>query len=247
MKFDRILSVPGAYNIRDLGGYPGTDGSTRWRSILRADSLHRLDGPAMDQLHAMGLTTVIDLRHAAEHARFPNPFADHPAVIYLQIPLFESLRIPHDIPEDQVLRTLYTQALDKRHDAIARTLTAIAEAPDGAVMFHCTAGKDRTGLIAALLLALGGVDAETIATDYAMTRELLEPIIDGLQAHVLEQGTDPAIAAAVLGSDPQSMLHLLAHLDATYGGIHPYLDRIGLTPATVDALCARIIDMEATA
>ena len=56
-----------------------------------------------------------------------------------------------------------------------------------------------------------------------------------------------AVAAAVLGSDPQSMLHLLAHLDATYGGIHPYLDRIGLTPATVDALCARIIDMEATA
>ena len=166
MKFDRILSVPGAYNIRDLGGYPGTQGSTRWRSILRADSLHRLDGPAMDQLHAMGLTTVIDLRHAAEHARFPNPFADHPAVIYLQIPLFESLRIPHDIPEDQVLRTLYTQALDKRHDAIARTLTAIAEAPDGAVMFHCTAGKDRTGLIAALLLALGGVDAETIATAF---------------------------------------------------------------------------------
>ncbi|RYG94163.1 MAG: tyrosine-protein phosphatase, partial [Alphaproteobacteria bacterium] len=188
--YTRHLPVVGTYNVRDLGGYRAAMGETRWRRVLRADGLHRLDDAGMAVLVGEGVTTVIDLRHADELAHQPNPFEGNPAVRYHNVSLFDQLS-PTPKPGGDLLLDLYKLALAERQDAIAAVLTTIAEAPEGVVLFHCTAGKDRTGIVAALLLGLVGVDADMIVEDYALTAGYLAPIMAEITAGAVARGADP--------------------------------------------------------
>jgi len=249
--FDRHLAIAGAYNIRDLGGYQAEGGETQWRRILRADALHRVDADGMAQLVAHGLRTVIDLRHLSEMAMAPNPFRDHPEVRYLALPLFDDLA-PSRMAAlrgdtlgrgrgSDVLLALYCLALAERQAEIRQVLTAIAEAPEGAVLFHCTAGKDRTGIIAALLLALAGVATPTILEDYALTKSAIAPILEDIIAGAVARGADLADFMPLLACEPATMQAMLDHLDADYDGLAAYLARIGLEPATIERLRIRLL------
>lgn len=240
MQYDRVLPIAGTYNVRDLGGYAAGEAQTGWRRLLRAESLHRMDEAGQAALKATGLSTVIDLRHDEELARNPNPLRDEPGLEYINIPLFAGLDTQKASGDDK-LYSLYCAALEECQPAIAAVMNAIIDAGDGAVLFHCTAGKDRTGVIAALLLSLGGVAPDVVAEDYAMTRPLLEPIIPELEAAAAEQGGDPAVTAALLGSNPATMLGFLDHLNATYGGAEAYLRSIGLDQVAIERLRARIL------
>lgn len=243
--YQRHLPIAGTYNVRDLGGYAAGDAETLWRRILRADALYRLQPEGVAELYDAGVRTVIDLRHDHELETAPNPFREHPGVRYLNIALFDQLVPPGmngaDQPAD-VLLGLYTLALTERQAAIREVLCSIADADEGAVLFHCTAGKDRTGIIAALMLAAAGVGMQSILDDYALTGPMIAPMIDELIAGAVARGADVASFKPLLASAPETMQAMLDHIDQRYGSVRDYLELIGLNAAAIERLRSRLID-----
>jgi protein-tyrosine phosphatase len=244
----RHLPVPGAHNIRDLGGYAVPDGRmTRWRRVLRGDGLHALEPAAVGALRAEGLGTVIDLRAATELAREPNPFAAHPEVTFENRPVFDDLA-PATMAdarpgaEDDLLLGFYLAALEDRGDALRDILSAIAAAPPGAVLFHCTAGKDRTGIVAALVLGAAGVDRQTILEDYALTGELIAPLAARLLERTRKAGGDTARHARLLACERPTMAAMLDRLDQRHGSVTGYLRDIGLPAGDLSALRDRLLE-----
>lgn len=236
----RHLPIKGTYNVRDLGGYATATGQTQWRRILRADALHRLDAEGIETMLASGITTVIDLRHADELTHQPNPFAGLAGVAYHNVSLLDGLA-PSLMSEGDLLLELYKLALTQRQPALAQVLRIIADAPPGAVLFHCTAGKDRTGIVAALLLGLAGVEAGIIVEDYALTAALIAPIIADITAGAVARGADPVSFQRLLAAEPATMVATLAFIEAEYGSVPAYLASIGLDDATVERLRSRLL------
>ena len=245
MRFTRHIPLNGSYNIRDLGGYPTATGPTAWRRILRADSLHRLDDQAMLALHEMGCDTVIDLRRTEETTAQPNPFATAmPQVQYHNISLFEGLDPLTTVDTDSadLLLDIYRLALTERGAEFATILRIIAQA-EGAVLFHCTAGKDRTGMIAALLLLLAGATRDTVIADYALTGDYAPAMFTALHAEVLAAGGAFDLSSPLLLCNPATMEALLHDLHDQHGGAEAYLLRHGLTETELAALRARLSDI----
>ena len=242
----RYIPVPGTHNIRDLGGYATPAGHTKWRRILRADGLHRMKAEGVALLRELGVSTVIDLRRDHELHAGPNPFRDHAQVSYIHISLFDALAhdAAHapDAASRNVLLNLYCQALADKQAEIRAVLTAIAEAEPGIVLFHCTAGKDRTGLIAALLLALAEVGEADIVEDYALTKAQIAPLIESILDHAQARGENMAQFMALLECEAETMREFLDHLAAEYGGVAAYLAKIGINAETVASLRARLLD-----
>lgn len=234
----RHWTLPDTHNIRDLGGYPrSSGGTTRWNRILRGEALYHLSEQSTETLTDRGLALVIDLRGPHETSTTVHPFAVHRRVAYRNIALFDALSpiALSETPFDMAQR--YRDALDRCGVRMAEVLRAVITAPDGIVLIHCTAGKDRTGIVAALLLAVAGVPPETIAEDYALTASA-EGVIRHLRERALAAGAPAEHIDRVLASDASTMLSMLEHLDQAHGGIDAYLGKIGLTPDEVQMLIA---------
>lgn len=229
----RHLVIEGANNIRDLGGYRTQEGGhTRWRRFLRADTLHRLTTTAQSTLLEYGVGTIIDLRRTTEVEKNVDVFTDSTAVQYHHLNMIgdtdlKTTTLPENTAKAKQIAHSYYSFLDQCHPMINRILTTLAAAENQVVLFHCAAGKDRTGLIAALLLGLAGVPAATIIADYSLSARYL------LDHSLTEPDADPAIRT---WQDyqreicpPETMQLVLEHLDNTYGGIAEYMQVLGLT------------------
>lgn len=241
----RIVQADGGCNIRDLGGYRAADGGmTRWGVLYRSAGLHRLTAEGRAALAARGIRTVIDLRHARETEAKPNVFAGGAdGVDYVRISLLNPAGAGAASETIRSLGELYIAMLDRAGEPIRLAFERIADAEGHAVLFHCAAGKDRTGVVAALLLALAGVPHAAIAEDYAMTGACIAPIMDELR-----EGRPETVTAEqyeiVLGSEPADMLAMLRHLDDQYGGAAAYLRGIGLSEARIEALRERLVQQD---
>lgn len=241
----RLIALEGAHNVRDLGGYETAGGgTTRWRRLLRAGTLSHLSDDARTALVAMGLATVVDLRSAGELAAQPNPFRRDPRVTYHNVPLFHGLSPiemldPDGAPFDMANR--YCRGFDQCQARFAEAVRAIVTAPPGGVLFHCSAGKDRTGLVAALILSVAGVPEAEILEDYAMTETVARPLLAMLREGALGRGTDPNLVDSTLASRPMTMRRALDHLHGVYGGPEAYMRAIGLDDGEVASLRDRLL------
>jgi len=243
----RHLPLMGAYNFRDLGGYRTRSGAlTKWRRILRADSPHRLSKQDISRLLDHGLTTVIDLRSGNEVADAPNPFAEQSQVTYQNIGVFDHLA-PQTMQEDGTaeaddpLLDFYVKTLANRQAAIRNVLGAIAMAPDGTVLFHCTAGKDRTGLIAALLLGLVDVEEEDIVSDYAQTKPLIADLVLEFLALAQKNGRDLDSYRRLLDCKADTMRNVVKHIGDQYQSVPGFFTEIGLEPDSTTRLAQRLL------
>src|ERR1700730_17518843 len=163
----RRLNWPDCRNTRDLGGLPRPGGVTRTRVLVRSDSVAHLTPAGREAMTAYGVTTVIDLRTDSEGHRAPNPCADNPRLAYRHLPLIDdSMMVELGTASGMFER--YLMMLDGRPDSFRAIFDAVAEA-EGVAVFHCYAGKDRTGLVAAMLLSIAGVSHDAIASDFAET------------------------------------------------------------------------------
>lgn len=228
---------PHLLNARDLGGHPTVDGAvTRHRSLLRADDLAQLSPDGLRALADYGLETVLDLRWPEEIASAPNPVPRLlPAVRYVPVSLLT------DNPQEWGALGGYCAkeqwkctVLERLQPQLRSALTVIAAAGPGPLLFHCVAGKDRTGVIAALMLAVADVVPEAIAADYAAsTTNLRDPYLrrcgNGDRAEVIEAVRCPEAA----------VYNMLEYLDRA-GGVCAYLGRIGLETSEIDRLRARL-------
>ena len=237
---ERLLGWEGCFNARDVGGYPTADGRrTRWGALLRSDLICRLTPRGRDQLLAAGVGTIVDLRSEHELVAEPGPYAANTAgavPIYLNTPVLDygdqetmaRLAMTRSYGED------YCLMLDGFRGRIARAVSSIANAPEGGVLVHCYAGKDRTGIVVALLLALVGVPKETIVADYAVSADHLWPLWEEQQRR--------AIATLPPHSPPEAMAELLDHLAGTHGGAEAYLKASGLTDEELARLSERLVE-----
>jgi protein-tyrosine phosphatase len=247
----RRLPWDACYNARDLGGYATADGGrTRWGAFVRADNLSRLTLAGQSALIEYGVRTVIDLRRAAELTIDRNPFvavsaAPHrPAYHHLPLGLgadragIQAVQAAGE-GDDASLAATFCRVLDHYGRGIAGIMNVIAASPNGAVLFHCHAGKDRTGLVAALLLALAGVPNTTIVEDYVLSQVCLQPIFE----RELSQESDPAKRGQIpwwMAATPTTMVGVLAHLDERHGGAARYLRTAGVAEADLERLRRRI-------
>lgn len=224
----RHIALQGAFNVRDLGGYKtASGGDTPWRAFLRADALHQLTPADVGTLLEMGLSTVIDLRSAAEIAREPSSFARHDTVAYSHVSLFDGLA-PVDafmmLTGSLSLSARYIDAVETCRPALVEVVRIIADAPEGLVLFNCTAGKDRTGIVAAALLSIAGVSNDDIAADYALTAKIAGPLMQRLKAAAIARGLEEAAANRLLSSERSAMEAFLKHIDDRYAGFGNYFD-----------------------
>jgi protein-tyrosine phosphatase len=241
----RHLAWEGCYNVRDLGGYPTRDGkTTRWGAVVRTDNLARLSGAGRASLVDYGVRSIIDLRRPDELEEYPNPFAepaDH-GIRYTNVSLVDPAK---SAPENfTTLANDYKRILDSFAPAMATIMRVIAEAPQGAILIHCMAGKDRTGMVAAILLDLAGVSREIIADDYALTEECLRPLNEEWLENGPGEREERARDLARFTPHAEVMSEVLLHLDERYGGVEPYLLQAGVSPLDIERIRLRLIDPE---
>jgi len=245
-QYNRWIKLAGATNVRDLGGYAANGDTTRWRSVYRADNLHKLTEDDQQALLDAGVRTVIDLRHAEELETAPNLLATHPQVRYVNIPLFRAAPAVAAANSGTLtdLPTIYRYMIDHCKDGIGEALTAIADAEDGAVLFHCTAGKDRTGIVSALLLRLAGVASDDIAADYSLTAEAMALLRPAILEQVRLRGGDVEATERMLGSEAADMLALLDYIETQYGQVTDYVQALGLGDTQIERLRARLTSQQ---
>jgi protein-tyrosine phosphatase len=228
---------PSLLNARDLGGHPTVDGAvTRHRSLLRADDLAQLSAEGLEALNDYGLETVLDLRWPEEIAATPSPVPRQlPAVRYVSVSLLA------DNPANWGALGGYCAkeqwkctVLERLRPQLKEALAVVAAAPPGPLLFHCAAGKDRTGVIAALLLALADVVPAAIAADYAASAKNLQ---DAYLRRYPDADADAIIEA--VRCPEEAVYNMLAYLDRA-GGTRAFLGDIGLGAAQIDRLRGRL-------
>ncbi len=236
----RLLDFPALLNARDLGGYPTRDGSeTRWRSLLRADDLGQLTLAGLQAFASYGIETVIDLRWPEEVALSPTPVTR-----VLKHIRYEQISLLTPTPQEWRARRAGKSAkelwnlamLEQVRVELKQVLEVIATASPGPLLFHCLAGKDRTGLIAALMLALADVVPEAIAYDYAASTGNLR---DAYLRRYPE--FEPAEVIDAVQCPEQGIHNMLEYLEH-HGGAHAYLTEIGMSREHIAHLRARLRD-----
>ncbi|MBZ0296676.1 MAG: tyrosine-protein phosphatase [Anaerolineae bacterium] len=241
---ERVLKIEGGSNIRDIGGYSASGGKvTRWKTIVRSAGMDQITAAGQHGLLDYGVRHIIDLRDVAETMNTPNVFAKSTAVYYCNCPVIGMEDVNKAIEDVPTMVEMYTIILERCRGQIKNVLETIAQhLPNGPVVIHCWAGKDRTGIITALLLGLVGVPAETIAQDYAMSYELLADRIEAWRIYNLENGIDSSTFDEKNRSRPETMLATLDYLDSHLGGIESYLRAIGLSDTAMNTLRTHLVE-----
>ncbi len=238
----RWLPMEGCANFRDLGGYPNSQGQTvRWRRLFRSDALQELTAAdsrlAIEELN-IGL--VVDLRNTNEAERDGRGPLPGLGVEYRHFPFLEGRGIPPFTGGDVVerLSSTYQWLLHNSGLLVGEAVNAIGAADGKGVVFHCSAGKDRTGMLAALILEVLGVDAETIGADYLLTNEAIESILRRIKA----MENNNTATAQSLSAQPVAFQSFQDTLHQEYGGAESYLRRHGVTDETLKRLRSNLLE-----
>ena len=243
---ERHLAWDGCANVRDLGGHPTEDGGiTAFGAVVRADSVRRLSEAGWRQLVDYGIERIVDLRFQDELE------ADPPATIPVEVVHVPVLPDPAsaDWPEIDAVgaaapddasatQAVYLEFLARYADGFGRAVSAVASAPAGGVLVHCMAGKDRTGLVSALLLRIAGVPVEEVSADYALSERNLMPLWQAW----LEDAADERERKRRLrlaATPASAMAGVLSEL-GRQGGEAAYLRRAGVTDDELDAVRTRL-------
>ncbi|RLL48269.1 tyrosine-protein phosphatase [Oceanobacillus piezotolerans] len=224
-------------NCRDLGGYNTAYGQqTKWHAFLRSSELSKLTTEDIAFLKEYGVNTVIDLRRKDEIEQFYNPLADLNSFTYHNISFIteraSDITRYRDNADFFTMGDFYIELL-KQHNTVKALFETIASAEEGCVLFHCQVGKDRTGVLAMLLLWLAGVVKKDIVSNYEVSFSNLESL------HELKLKVDNP---RFLISDREDILKAYDYVYENFGDAENYLKHIGLTEETVELVKERFIE-----
>lgn len=161
------LTVEGTYNFRSTGGYAAGSRTVRHGKLFRSDGLHALTAQGRRQLAELGISRVIDLRDRTELDQSPSRL-DGLAIDVHHNPIFEAGKVP-GAAESITLHDIYALMISLHAQRLAEAIRLIADSGNDPVLVHCTAGKDRTGVVIALALLAAGVDRGQVVRDYEAT------------------------------------------------------------------------------
>jgi protein tyrosine/serine phosphatase len=248
----RFISFEGCVNFRDLGGYPTRDGRTvKWRKLYRSDALNELTpGDVYRALGELGLGTMLDLRNREEASRDGTGVLPANGLDYHHFPLLEERGEAPPMNGADIAERLsdtYQWIIHNSGEMLAEAVTIISQSPGNpgrpgnrgsAAVFHCSAGKDRTGIIAALILGVLEVEHEVVMADYLLTNDVAVAIFQRIRRMQPQyEYTQESMRA-----HPLAMEQFQETLHSTYGGPEQYLRSHGVSPDAFQSLRAALLD-----
>lgn len=248
---DRTVAfATGAFNVRDLGGLAtGNGGQVRRGCVYRADGLHRLPVAEVERLAAMGVRTVVDLRTTGEPAKDASICAD--GILVVHLPVLREVWTDGILTSGETadpasfLVGRYLEMLDQGRDAIAAVLELLASDSWRPLALHCSAGKDRTGVVAALVLALLGVADDDIADDYAASAHAMDSLARWMRDNRPEPAASMALEPAAIASCPAEVMNsLLHHIRTRWVSVGGYLSSIGVSDETMSSVRSGLTEPE---
>jgi protein-tyrosine phosphatase len=241
------LEWEGCLNVRDLGGHPTEDGGeTRMGAVVRADSVRKLTPAGWEALLAYGVRTIVDLRQSwelADDSPEELPVDVVHVSFFRDIPFEEQMALGAlwlEAPDEvSAVRTAYLDLLARNGENVAAAVSAVARAPEGGVLIHCAGGKDRTGILAALVLRLAGVSVADIAVDYGLSAEYLRP---SWSVWVDDAGDEAerALRLRLTASPPEALEQVLEALEREHGSVRGYLRGAGVSQEELELVRSRV-------
>ncbi|MGZ8761717.1 MAG: tyrosine-protein phosphatase [Acidimicrobiia bacterium] len=254
-KVNRRIELEGPANFRDVGGYENRDGRVvRAGRVYRSDSLsHMTDSDVRHCVDELGIHTVIDLRARHEVDQFSHGPLEATGVRFLHRPVVDETRRDSIIrdpgaPAPELLSpaAIYLMMLERFADRLTDVVRLIADPANHPVVFHCAAGKDRTGIVAALVLGVLGVDDETIVDDYVLTADHMPLMVQRHRAVAAERGVEAEVGEPHFAAEAEAMRDVLIGLETRHGidgrgGVEGYLLHNGLAPDAIATLRSALL------
>jgi len=243
MSTARRIPVPGTFNFRDVGGYPADGGTIRPGKLFRSDGIHALGDAGRQELRELGVGEIIDLRDDFEVEAMPDDLTGLDVKV-LRLPVFEGSGASQDTVGIS-LEALYERILTLHADVLVSALREIAHSDDSAVVVHCTAGKDRTGIVVALALLAVGVDRQTVVADYAesesnLSGAWLDAMLALVESHDVE--ITPSLRILLGGSPPEALSGAIDRIEKDHGSVRQYLLDSGLSELDLAALRSVLVE-----
>ncbi|RXW24710.1 hypothetical protein EST38_g1196 [Candolleomyces aberdarensis] len=230
-----FITIPGVINVRDLGSYPSTTHPGKITKPKQLLPLLRKASSGKTILRDLGVTKVYDLRSDTEIRKYEAPFPKIEGMDVVHIPVFQTADYSPEMMakryqlyasgKTEAFIELYSQILDHGGHSFGAILRHVRDHPNEGCVFHCTAGKDRTGIMAAILLKLAGVEDDIIAQDYALTRVGREPAREMIMARLSKEplfASNNEAALNMFTCRHETMAAFLKHFDEKYGGVEHY-------------------------
>jgi protein tyrosine/serine phosphatase len=247
----RHVFFEACFNFRDLGGYPTRDGcQLRWGALYRSDTLHRLTEADAQMFTALGLRTVIDLRSQTELDDHGRLAVANDLLSWHHIPMLDNVKLavtagaddrpapPEPLPPGEG----YFRIAEEFGRSLTAVFDLLTQGERFPAVFHCTSGKDRTGIVAALVLDVLGVPDDVIAADYVLTERARQRSGAWIKAN------EPAFAAFLAqvpperrGVAPETILGFLERIRSQYGSVPQLLAARGISAAQLDVLRTRLL------
>ncbi|MCU1481775.1 MAG: protein tyrosine phosphatase [Subtercola sp.] len=237
------LLIEGTYNFREVGGYRAGDSAVRAGKLYRSDALHELTSSAREAITGLGIRRVVDLRSDDEVAESPSLL--HDEIVIVHSPIFTGAAQPVALSDEAVdLARVYDVMVDTYGVQLASAVRLIARSGDEPVLVHCTAGKDRTGLVVALALLAVGVDRDEVVADYEQTAQHLagawaERMIEKMQTAGVP--ITASLEQIVTASPAAELERVIDRWEFEWGSASAYLRAHGLTDDDITALAAALL------
>jgi len=232
---ERRVTMEGAVNFRDIGGYITEDGRrVKWGRVYRADGLARLTHRDHELFKHMGIGRVFDFRTEAEVSHAPNLLPEDVDIDYINLPVmhgeFDFVSAMRRIREgdadwltpDFMLKG-YIGNLEKFAGVWGRVIGELADAAGAPMVFHCTGGKDRTGTCAALILLMLGVSEEIVIADHQLSNVYIAELLPRISKLIASYGVDPDVINPYLTAPRDCILAVLDYIHEQYGSAGAYL------------------------
>ena len=247
----RVIDLEGGINFRDVGGYRNAQGRTvKWRKIMRCGHLASLSDNDLDTLEQIGITRVHDFRRSEEQRQSPSSavraeFIDDYQILIGDISRFWEFLFEGELTAEsshQLVVNSYGSCIGAVIPAFSRFMRHIVDNADSASVFHCSAGKDRTGMAAALILSALDVPRETIIEDYMLTVEhydsdKLIAIVEGHLRKANVESWDRDWLMPYCSVHQDNIVAFLDAIEANYGDVKNYLiSALGLSQADLDKM-----------
>lgn len=241
IKVSKPMDLTGAHNVRDLGVYKNSDGlKLKEHQFLRGDSLNALTKEDQKRLREYGVKAVIDLRSRQEKETAPCVWEGSREVDYYSIPLLDGMNSnSFESSFFMSMSQLYIKLLEDNREEFTQALKIMSSYRDECVIFNCTAGKDRTGVTAMLLLVLAGVEQDVIAADYGASESNMKETFQQQLGLLKERGID--VPDYVFQSDSKEMLLTLEYLTKEYGSPESYIKTLNLEAEEIQVLKQKLL------